>query len=156
MKWCILILSIFAANVAAAKDQAGSFAIVLEPPDKRALRIVTAVLSKEIAEAQQSDSAPAPTILTSWASLSVAEPPYLFVELVDHYHCGNVNCELWGFQHSKTGWRRVFSGSGEKWNVLATSQNGHRDLSKTMHGSALELETTVYRWVGDRYWRVSK
>jgi hypothetical protein len=139
----LLEFPIYGANAASRE-------IVFQSGDQRALEMVTTILAEEIAK----PSTP-PGILTAWVKLSGAEEPYLFVKLQDGYHCGNVNCEAWGFQKTKTGWRKVFSGSGYQWNVLASSQEGHNNLSKVMHGGAFEQEAKIYHWAGGRYRQVS-
>jgi hypothetical protein len=152
MKYLMLALCLFAATSATA--QTAPTELVPQKPDERALMIIRTLLAKDIAEASRFSNAE-PTILSTWAKVSVSEPPYLFAKLVDSYHCGNVNCELYGFQPIQAGWRKVFAGSGWQWHVLESAQNGHQDLSKTMHGGANNQETTVYRWIDGRYRRVS-
>jgi hypothetical protein len=123
--------------------------IVFQSGDAQALEVANKIVADEIAKAGATT-----TILTASVKLSDTEAPYLFVKLRDRYHCGNVNCEVWGFRKTNTGWQKVFSGSGEQWNVLASSHNGHYDLSKTMHGGSSVQETSIYRWAGGRYRRI--
>jgi hypothetical protein len=148
MKRFALALGLVSFAIGRSAYAAGT-ELVFQSGDARAAEIANKVLAHEIAKVVT-----APSILTAWVKLSDTEDPYLVVKLQDSYHCGNVNCEVWGFGKAKTGWQKVFSGSGEQWNVLASSQDGHHDLSKTMHGGASVQETSIYRWIGGRYRRV--
>jgi hypothetical protein len=145
---------LIASGGALAADRDASFPIKLHKPDGRALRIIKSELGDEI-----SRMTPFPTgwseILAAWVTASDSAEPLLFVKLDDEFHCGNVNCELFGLEKTHVGWRKVFQGTGEKWTVLASSRSGHRDILKVMHGGAEEQERSVYRWVGGRYRRVS-
>ena len=153
--WCVLALSLLTANIAVAKT--ASTEIVPQKPDDRTLGIIKMVLVDEIAKARSRFPMALAAILASWAKVSETEQPYLFVKLFDAYHCGNVDCELYGFEYLSQNRlaEDLFRIGIQVERPYLIPKTGITIFSKAMHGGAFDRETTIYRWVGSRYWRVS-
>ena len=120
--------------------------------DFRAQRIAKKLLAREIA--QQADAPPQlQSLRTAWVNVSDARPAALFVM----YGCSPTgNCDLYGYEPTKSGWRLVLNSIAQRCSILATSHGRRRDIRAFMHGSATETGIKTYWWRGDRYVRVSQ
>ena len=141
----IAALGIFPLQASSATSE-----VVFQRADTLARNTVVKLLGPELKKAESFSDVPS-VIMTS--SMRVSEAPFLFVMFQNHYHCGNVNCEVWGFERTSAGWHKVFQGNGEKWTVKAHAVGGHHDIAELRHDSAFQQSRFIFRWDGKRYRR---
>lgn len=120
--------------------------------DFRAQMIAKKLLAREIT--QQADITPQlQSLRTAWGNISNARPAALFVM----YGCSPTgNCNLYGYEPTRSGWRLVLKSIAQRCSILSSSHGGYRDIRAFMHGSATETEIKTYWWRGSRYVRVSQ
>ncbi len=120
--------------------------------DSRTQRLAKKLLAKEMAEEADMPSY-FQNFRTAWVNVSDAKSPDLLVM----YGCSATgNCDLYGFERTKSGWRRVLSGSAQMCWILPSLHGGRRDISVSLHGSATESTIENYWWRRNRYVRVSE
>ena len=125
--------------------------------DGSAQRIAKKLLAKKIAGTVAEEAEMPPemrsSLSTAWVNVSRAESPMLLVT----YGCSATgNCDLYGFEHTKRGWRLVLNSLAQMCWILSSSHGGRRDISASMHGTATESTIKNYWWRKNRYVRVSE
>jgi hypothetical protein len=133
-----------AAAVRGAKS--ASHLVNFRNDDVRAQRIARKMLRKEISEEQHMPSG-LNSLRTAWVKVSDDKAPELFVT----YGCSATgNCDLYGFDPARSGWRLVLDSLAQTCSILPSSHGGRRDISASMHGSATESTIKTYWWRRNR------
>jgi hypothetical protein len=74
------------------------------------------------------------------------------VELGSPCVCGMVNCEIWVYRQSPSGFELILDGaSGFGLQVLKTSTSGYADLRVDSRNNAATQDQTIYKYDGKRY-----
>ena len=78
--------------------------------------------------------------------------PEYEVQMAGGCACGNVNCSIYLYRSSLTGFESLLDeASGYELELLKTASNGYADVQVTAHDSAATQARTIYRFDGKHY-----